>query len=285
MESILFEYFKTANLTKMQRKIAQYMVDNEYKLPHMSLMDVSRAVGVSDASVLRLVRMIGFEGYNDFKLELYEKLIERAGAPTNNNHKLKDRFEITTEEGFPSLAVAQESAMNIISSSLQLNLPAVYDQAVTAIKNSRRIIIYGRRGTRNPAHQFSSYLRYLFDNVVFVNHYEDVYPALAGADERDLFIFFCLSRFYETDLHICSAIAAKKIPLCMITDQIPSVVSSFASILLRTKSSSLSYFHSALGTTAIYEYIIARLSNDFQAGTLQSRLDYIDEYTEDERLH
>ena len=71
----------------------------------------------------------------------------------------------------------------------------------------------------------------------------------------------------------------------MITDQIPSVVSSYASILLRVKSTSLSFFHSALGTTAIYEYIIARLSNDIQIGTLQSRLDYIDEHTDNERLH
>ena len=109
MESILFEYFKNANLTKMQRKIAQFMVDNEYNLPHMSLMDVSRAVGVSDASVLRLVRMIGFEGYNDFKHELYEKLIERAGAPANNKHKLKERFETSSVEGFPTLGIAQES--------------------------------------------------------------------------------------------------------------------------------------------------------------------------------
>lgn len=285
MESILFEYFKNANLTKMQRKIAQFMVDNEYNLPHMSLMDVSRAVGVSDASVLRLVRMIGFEGYNDFKHELYEKLIERAGAPANNKHKLKERFETSSVEGFPTLGIAQESAMNIVSGSLQLNLPAVYEETITAIKNSRRLIIYGRRGTRNPAHQFSNNLRYLFDRVIFVDHYEDVYPALAGADEQDLFIFFCLSRFYETDLHICRAVSAKNIPICMITDQIPSVVSDYASILLRTKSASLSYFHSALGVIAIYEYIIARLSNDFQTGTLQSRLDFIDEYTEDERLH
>ena len=285
MESILYERFKNANFTKGQRKIAQFMIDNEYKLPHMSLMDVSRAVGVSDASVLRLVRMIGFDGYNDFKNELYEKLIERAGAPVNNKQKLKERLETNSEEGYPSLAVAQDNALNIITGSLQLNLPTVYEEIISAIKSSRRIFIYGRRGTRNSAHQFSSYLRYLFDNIVFINHYEDVYPAVSGADERDLFIFFCLSRFYETDLHICRAISSKRIPLCMITDQIPSVVSSYASILLRVKSTSLSFFHSALGTKAIYEYIIARLSNDIQIGTLQSRLDYIDEHTDNERLH
>ena len=117
MESILYERFKNANFTKGQRKIAQFMIDNEYKLPHMSLMDVSRAVGVSDASVLRLVRMIGFDGYNDFKNELYEKLIERAGAPVNNKQKLKERLETNSEEGYPSLAVAQDNALNIITGS------------------------------------------------------------------------------------------------------------------------------------------------------------------------
>ena len=285
MDSLLFQRFKDTNLTKGQRKIAQFMVDNEFELPHMSLMDVSRAVGVSDASVLRLVRIIGFDGYNDFKRELYEKLIEQAGAPASNSQKLKERYIKRSEEGYPSLAVAQENAINIVSGTLQLNSPSVYEETISAIKNSQRIIVYGRRGTRNVARQFSSNLRYLFDNVVFINHYEDLYPSITGAGDQDIFIFFCLSRFYETDLHICRAVTAKNIPLCMITDQVPSVVSNFASILLRVKSTSLSYFHTTLGTTAIYEYLIARLSNDLQTGTVQSRLDFVDEYTEEERLH
>ncbi len=285
MTSILLDRFRNYDFTKSQRKIAQYMVENEYELPHMSLMDVSRAVGVSDASVLRLVRMIGFEGYNDFKRELYGQLVEQAGVPAGNDHKLTDRLPSKNEKNYPSVSVAQDTAVQIVTGSLQLNPLSVYDEIITSVRKSRRVYIYGRRGTRDVARHFATCLRYIVDSVVFLDYYEEVYPALAGADENDLFLFFCLSRFYDADIHICQAARARKIPLCLITDQAPSVISGFASTLLRVKTASLSYFNSSLGTMAICEYLLARIGNDTQTGSLLARLDYIDEYTDSERCH
>ena len=285
MGNILVEKFKNISFTRAQQKIAQYMIDNEYEIPHMSLMDVSRAVGVSDASVLRLVRQIGYPGYNEFKKELYEKLVEQAGAPVALVHKLTERMPASGAEGLPSMAVAREQALRIVSDSFQMNPASAYEEILDKIKKSRRIFVYGRRGTREAASHFSYTMWHLLDNITFLEHYEAVYPALSSAGYEDLLIFFCLSRFYETDLHILQAAKSRSLPVCLITDQIPSIVSGYADFILRVRAASLSYFNSSLGTSAVSEYLLARLSNDMQSSTLQARLDYIDEFTESERCH
>jgi len=285
MDSFLFERFKNMPFTKNQRRIAQFMMDNEYELCQMSLMDVSKAVGVSDASVLRLVRQAGFVGYNDFKKELYEKLIAQAGAPSNSGSKLADRMRGSGEEGFPALPIAIENATQNITGSLQQNAPAAYDQVIDAIHRSRRVFIFGRRGTRDEARHFARCLRYISDKICYVDHYEDLHPALAGAGKDDLLIFFCVARFYETDLHICQAAEEKGIPICLITDQVPSVLSSYADMILRVRTAGFSYFNSMLGTLAICEYMLARISNSETKSSVQARLDFIDQFTEDERCH
>ena len=61
------------------------MMENQYTICQRSLMDISKEAGVSDASVLRFTRAIGFEGYNDFKAALYAYLAEQAGANTGHS--------------------------------------------------------------------------------------------------------------------------------------------------------------------------------------------------------
>ena len=283
MDSILFERFKNVNFTKSQRKIAQFMMDNEYELCQMSLMDVSKAVGVSDASVLRLVRLVGFDGYNDFKRELYDKLVQQAGAPVSTRKSLKDRLSDTPSGDLLLLPLVIENTKHNVESTLQQNSPNAYDDAVSTINRSRRIIIYGCRGTLDEARHFARCLRYVRGNVVFLEHYDDVHPALAYSGPEDVLVFFCVSRFYETDVHICQAANSKDIPIILITDLVPSVISGHADSILRAKVDGLSYFNSMVGILAIAEYLLIRIKNNEENDFIQEQLDFIDRYTESER--
>ena len=284
MGSILLERFKDLTFTKGQNRIAQYMIDHEINLCRMSLMDVSKAVGVSDASVLRFVRYIGFDGYNDFKEQLYQKLTEQAElAAGNGKPRLKDRMN--SDSGIAGGAQLQDMAARLGEStmdSLMQNDPRTFENFADVIRSARIIYVHGTRGTLAVAEHFSRCLRFLFGNVVFLSSGHDAQAALCNASSKDCFVFFCASRFYEGDLHICEAARSADVPICLITNSIPSPLTPFAEQILVSKAIEQSFFNSIVGMVGIAEYLLDLLSQG-QKDTLSHRLDSFDYFTREER--
>ncbi len=286
MGSILIERFKDLNFTKGQSKIAQYMVEHEFNLCRMSLMDVSKAAGVSDASVLRFVRYIGFDGYNDFKEHLYQKLTEQAElAVGNGKPRLKDRInQNPTIEGEARLQNMASRLGESVIDSLTQNEAMSFEGVASVIQKANMIYICGARGTLAVAEHFARCLRFLFRNVVFLSSSHDVHAALCNATPSDCLVFFCTSRFYESDLHICEAARSADVPVCLITNSIPSPLTPFAQHILVSKAVEQSFFNSVVGMISISEYLLDLLSMG-RKETLSLRLDTFDHFTQDERCH
>ena len=71
------ERIKAKEFTKTEKIIADYILDNINTVGFSPLKDVAIACGVSDTSVIRFLRELGYEGYTDFKKSLNDKLIEQ----------------------------------------------------------------------------------------------------------------------------------------------------------------------------------------------------------------
>lgn len=93
MIRILSERIKESDLTLQQRKIADYFLKNQERIGNMSSLDVAREIGVSDASIIRFSRAIGYEGFTDLKNDIYNSLAEEAGTSVRNM-QLSDRFDV-----------------------------------------------------------------------------------------------------------------------------------------------------------------------------------------------
>ena len=77
------EKIKEKKVTKLQRKLIQFMEANSYEnIIYFSITEFAAAAGVAEATVLRFCRSLGFNGYQDFKLSL---------APVSYTH-LRDVF-------------------------------------------------------------------------------------------------------------------------------------------------------------------------------------------------
>lgn len=61
--NMLAEPIKPLKLTKKQKVIAEYFIQNQERLGSLTSMEAANEIGVSDASVIRFSRMIGFAGY------------------------------------------------------------------------------------------------------------------------------------------------------------------------------------------------------------------------------
>ena len=74
MENIIANRVRQVPLTKTQQKIADYFIRNPERVGMCSSMEVAKEIGVSDASIIRFARTIGYEGFTDLKNDIYNSL-------------------------------------------------------------------------------------------------------------------------------------------------------------------------------------------------------------------
>lgn len=65
-------------MSPMNRKIALYMLEDAQNVGFASIHALSRAIGVSEASVVRFTRTLGYSGYFDFKKEVQRALKQQS---------------------------------------------------------------------------------------------------------------------------------------------------------------------------------------------------------------
>ncbi|MEE7559827.1 MurR/RpiR family transcriptional regulator, partial [Xanthomonas sp. Kuri4-2] len=68
-------------MSAIERRIADFLLDNAHLLRDYSSQQLARALGVSQSSVVKFSQKLGFKGYPDLKYSVGEA-IARAGPPS-----------------------------------------------------------------------------------------------------------------------------------------------------------------------------------------------------------
>ena len=137
----LIRSIQNADLTRQQQKIADYFVKNQNRVCTMSLIKVAREIGVSDASVVRFARAIGYKGFSDLKAELYENVTEDLSKTNVGEYDLSQRFDIQTER-YKSLDLSVELTkllLNNVERSLQQNSHDKYEKIADVLYGAKRV--------------------------------------------------------------------------------------------------------------------------------------------------
>lgn len=127
------------SLTKSEQKVADVILSDNEKIIYSTITDFSEICQVSDATVLRFCRSIGFKGYQSFKLEL---AIEIANLKTEGGHG--EQSEVPSND--PIVELAQNtvnSHLFAINETLSLLDFKALDKAVQLLANARKIVFFG----------------------------------------------------------------------------------------------------------------------------------------------
>ena len=83
--------------TKAEKKVADYIINNQKEVLYMSITDLADECRVGDTSVYRFCRSMGLQGYQEFKMKLSLSLPEG-----NEEEKMKSNEDLN--EDFDMLA-------------------------------------------------------------------------------------------------------------------------------------------------------------------------------------
>lgn len=118
-----------------EKRVVDYILENGEKVVYLTITELSANSQTSDATIIRLCRLIGYNGYQDFKIALARELV----SPTKNIHEdinPTDDFGVAIKKAF------QANIQAISDTSEVLALDSL-KKAVSAIVKARRVYVYG----------------------------------------------------------------------------------------------------------------------------------------------
>jgi RpiR family transcriptional regulator, carbohydrate utilization regulator len=137
-------------LSRAERKVADYVSRHPDRTIISSLQAVSQKCAVSDASVLRFCRTLGFSGYQDFKAALVPELLKRGTSLYQ---------ELSLDDDFGTLRASfLENLNKDIRKTLERYTENDIEQAASRVCRSNRILIAGLAGSAGVGRIFNDCL-------------------------------------------------------------------------------------------------------------------------------
>ena len=141
---------REGKLTKSQRKLLDYFetVDTK-KAIYMSITDLAEATDVAEATVLRFCRALGFNGYQEFRLQLAQGEIEIGGADDGTlgfMAELEDSYCLALENCRKSITAEQvKAAEELILSARSVSCFGLGHSHLAAAELHNRLMSMGMR--------------------------------------------------------------------------------------------------------------------------------------------
>ena len=216
------------SLKRSERLIAEFALENAEQVMQMSISEASLSIGVGESTIIRFCRVLGYKGYQEFKLRLAQDLVEPVNY-IHENVSFNDSPKELAKKVFQTNLKAVEDTMKALD-------PEMVDVAAKSLADARRIDIYGVGYSSLTA--YDAKLKFARLGLT-VDAYGDAHlQAMAAVSLTDKDVAICISHSGSTK-DIVDALSAARTAgatTIAITNFSPSPITKYADIVLMTAS-------------------------------------------------
>ncbi|HJC79602.1 MurR/RpiR family transcriptional regulator [[Ruminococcus] torques] len=230
-----------ADLRRSEKLAADYILDHIEQIPDLSIDRLADNAGVSQPTVLRMLKSLGFSGYRDFCYQLVGELAKKEKVPEEGKVPMYgytlDRSLPLEEIPFNMTATTQK----MLEETLKNFSGKIYRKTVEAMKNARLIDIYGVENSEATALDLLTKLLYL---GLPCRHFSDCYhQQIAAGSLTPEDVAVGISYSGESKDTVDALRAAKKAGACTvaITNFKYATIGRYADILICTSQEQLMY--------------------------------------------
>lgn len=253
----LFQELKSnyERLTGSQKKIGKYVLDHYDQVAFMSAIELAEAVGVSDATIIRFARNIGFSGYAEFKQEMREGM-KAFDSPED---RVSRSLELIEAKEDLALQTGNIDLENLRSFLQNLNLEKI-QQAADAICRARHIYLAGM-GTASIITQFLDlHLRRMGFHTVNISKGITISPEnLVNIEGGDLLIACGFPRYSKGTYNAITFAKNKGATVVTITDSDLSALAVQSDIVLPVKIDNITFFNSYIVPMELCNVLIMKI--------------------------
>lgn len=141
---------KMNHLTNTEAKIAKYVLDHYDQVLSSNITELAEQAGVSDASVVRFCKSLGYKGYQDFKINAARDLLPKEKHLNPSLEPSDDMGTICKKIFGTEVAVLDRTLAG-------LDMEAV-ERAAHMIRDAKKLVIFGSGGSllvgKDAQHKF-----------------------------------------------------------------------------------------------------------------------------------
>ena len=246
------ENYKT--LTKGEKKIAEFLVKNPKKVMVLSALELGKEIGVSDASVLRFSKIMGFNKFNDFKNYIALELSETS--PDDRIVKNWDNFNSKNDI---ANKIVNADLENIKDFLLNVDFNEV-NEAVDAIAEAKKIYFLGIGSSRAISQFMFWHIKRLGFNAECVNEGGlGMYESFSHIKKGDVVIIFAFPRFLNDEVKAVKLAKEKKAKIITITSNVFSEISFLSNIVFKISVENNGFFNSYIVPMELCNIILTAL--------------------------
>ena len=262
-------------LTKSEKHIANYLRKNQEESAFLSAGELADRLGLSEATMVRFARNMGFDSYPAMRAVLQENFRSRV----THSARLRSRLDDLREEGdiFEKVTVSE---IDYLTQALQTIDREALHNAVDQMIRCDHIFVFGTGPSISLVHLLNLRLTRFGKQVIplTIAGRETLEPMLLMT-ERDLLFaigFFDINPALQTILDYAREV---KCPAILLTDTLGSVIGEKVDIILAAKRGPVSAFHSLVVPMTIINTLLLEIATKDQ-DSVTANLDKLDQLRE-----
>lgn len=205
----------------------------------MPLDRAAKECGVSQPTVIRLVKALSFSGYREFQYALVENL---AREEENDSSQPLYGYRLSGEEALEDIpGKVVRTTAQVVQNTLKHISVKTYQQVVAALKNADKIDIYSVENSGVPAEDLMTKLLYLGFHCRHCSDYYQQKICAGNLSSRDVAVGISYSGYSQDTVETIREAKKSGATTIVLTNFRDSLISRYADLLICTSQDQLFY--------------------------------------------
>lgn len=243
-------------LTKSEKRVANFLNQNQNEAAFLTSVEIADRLQLSEATIIRFARTLGFDNFPSMRLALQEKFRRRM----THSARLRIRLDDLREAGDIFERVVT-SEIDYLSEALQTLDRNAFNTAVELVRSHQRIFIFGMGPSLTLVNLLEIRLTRSARQVIPLNTSgREMLEPMMLMNSSDLLIaigFFYLTPSLQMAIEYANQ---QNTPVILVTDSLGPVVGDQADVVLAARRGPVSSFHSLTVPMTIINALLLALT-------------------------
>ncbi|MEM1353221.1 MAG: hypothetical protein AAGF27_12815 [Pseudomonadota bacterium] len=236
------------NLSKGESEVALWVERHYDSLPFANAAELAAGAGVSEMTVSRFVRSLGYENFKSFKAKVSEEYRNEEGATGKSRIHRVAIAKTTDDERDEQL----RRELSAIVDVYELASTDQWQAALDVVSSAERVNVTGFQGVKGMAMDFATRLKYARPGVRFADgrsgNWSEIFIEDKGAS---CLVMIEVVPYANEAVKIADLCLRSEIPLVMITDQYDSWPRQYTPHVLSVATATRAFLDSTAGLSAL----------------------------------
>ncbi len=269
---------EAASLSRQQRAIADYVLENYREVPFLSVLELAERTGASEATVVRFCQRLGYNGYSDMKVALVDALRQEMQASA-----MPDDESQTTDIGRDSLAAVARLEQHNIRRLLDSVDKSAFRNAAAALFKADHVFTVGYGISAYHA-DFASYLftQHGLRSTCLPTRFTSPREQLIVLRPSDLVVAFSFPPYSKQTVEILEESRQRGFRTVVVTDRATAPSAAIAEHALVVSSHRMTFTNASAAVHVLLNALVVEIAEHHRGETVDA-VSRINEILRDKR--